>query len=95
MTEHQEQLWRRMLESIDHYTSRAIRFPRLVDELEASLQAGTPWEPSILQSWYSCWQELEIHRAVAVNGTDPNVLEVEADVRRMRRFLIEQLHNSA
>jgi len=89
LTEHQDRVWRLMLQTVENYNSGNISFPELVTGLEGAFEAGEFRDGSLVERFYNLWQPLEITNAV--KGIRAARHEVAGDVQAIENFLLEYL----
>lgn len=89
MSEHQQRLWQKMIDSIQDYLDRKNEnFYELVGSLEGALDTSEITDPILLNQWYDFWTPLEIRRAI--EGNNINRQKADEELIKMRDFLLEQ-----
>lgn len=92
MTDRQKRVWKRMISSIDAYTSTRTGFYKMVGDLEGGLDAGEFHDQTLVREFYDVWGDLEIARAI--DGDNVRYAEVDDPLDAMERFLRDTLSES-
>lgn len=85
LNEHQNRLWRGMLENIADFRSGRLSYSDFVGKLEGALDAGEIKNKQIIEEWYDHWTPLEIERATKGNTVER--ASVETYIQSLERFI--------
>jgi hypothetical protein len=88
MTEHQNRLFREMLQKLKEYPRQGLSFSQFVANLEGLLDAAEIKDKHLTDEWYKYWTPLEIANGYyADTGKEPPFSEIEAYLTRFIGFM--------
>jgi hypothetical protein len=86
--EHQNRLWRTMINLIEDFRKGQISYTNLVYRLEGALDAGEFKDRVMIDKWYDYWTPLEILSATKHDST--RIEDINEDLSEMEIFLKRQ-----
>ena len=90
MNEHQQKLWKSMIDLIETYLSGETKdFYGIVGKLEGALDASEIRDVDLIKQWYDFWTPLEARRAV--EGNNINETRARDELKTMQQFLLSKL----
>jgi hypothetical protein len=87
--EHQNRLWRAMINLIEDFRKGSIQYTNLVYGLESALDAGEFKDKGMVDQWYDYWTPLEILSATKSDNT--TIEDIGEDLLEMELFLKRKL----
>jgi hypothetical protein len=93
INEHQQKLWRKMINLImDYLNGETDDFYGVVGKLEGALDASEIQDIALINQWYDLWTPLEIRRSI--EGNNINKEEALKELTKMKNFLESVLQNT-
>jgi len=90
MTQHDVQLWDRMIQATDDYLAGHLDLATLIAMLEGSLTASEIEDRDIRERFYDLWGWLETAHAACLELAAPiSDSDMVNAVKRMRNFLLQ------
>ena len=92
-SDHQKQIWKKMLKLTQDYLEDKIEFSYLVSGLEGALDASDFKDNKLIKTWYDYWTPLEIINAET--ELEISLQEKKRVVEQMKQYLETMLEDQA